>query len=183
MFENLKRDRLRYATLGGWYSHPGFWIVAVYRFGVWADHFGNPILRLPLRVFYRIFRLTYRLFNVDLWAGKHGSNIGPGFCLIHPANIYIGRGVEIGENCKLFHEVTLGTGHLPGTPKLGNNVDVFVGARILGGVSIGNDSMISANCVVSKNIPDGTIVMPAPNRSIPRSLSPRARDIDTNGPH
>lgn len=180
MFEKLKKDSIRYASLGGWKSHPGFWIVAIYRFGVWADAMPNRLAGYPLWLLYRIARLSYRLFNVDLWAGQRGAKIEAGFCLIHPANIYIGRGVEIGENCKLFHEVTLGTGHIVGTPKLGCNVDVFVGARILGGVSIGNNSMISANCVVTKDVPEDSVVISAPNRTIPRSLSPRARNIDNS---
>ena len=180
MLENLRRDSIRYKPLGGWLTHAGFWIVAIYRFGVWCYAIPNPILRFPLRVLYRLARLPYHFFNVDLWAGRQGAKIGAGFCLIHPANIYIGRGVEIGENCKLFHEVTLGTGHIDGTPKLGNNVDVFVGARILGGISIGNDCMVSANCVVTKDIPPGSIVVSAPNRTIPRALSPRARGLDLN---
>lgn len=153
--------------------------MAIHRFGTWTDAISNPLIRLPLWFGYRIARLIYRLFNVDLWAGQRGAKIGAGFCLIHPANIYIGRNVEIGENCKLFHEVTLGTGHIAGTPKLGNNVDIFVGARVLGGVTIGNNSMISANCVVTKDVPEDSVVISAPNRTIPRSLSPRARNIDT----
>ena len=178
MFNNLRQDSIRYKYLGGWLTHAGFWIVAVYRFGAWANALPSVWLRIPLWVLYRIARLPYRLFNVDLWAGKGGAKIGPGFCLIHPANIYIGRGVEIGEGCKLFHEVTLGTGHIPGTPKLGNNVDIFVGARLLGGITIGDNAMVSANCVVTKDVPKNSVVLSAPNRTLPRSLSPRAREID-----
>ncbi len=178
MFENLKKDSTRYELLGGWLRHPGFWIIAIYRFGVWADSFRNPLVRLPLWLLYRILHLPYILFRIELWAGKGGARIGPGFCLIHPANIYIGPNAVIGENCKLFHEVTLGTGHIPGTPTLGNNVDVFVGARVLGGIWIGDDAMISANCVVTKHVPPGSVVLSAPNRIIPRSMSPRARGLD-----
>lgn len=178
MFENLRKDSARYELLGGWRRHPGFWIVAVYRFGMWAYALPNPLLRIPMWMLYRLLHMPYRLFNVELWAGESGAKIGAGFCLIHPANIYIGPRVEIGENCKLFHEVTLGTGHIPGTPKLGNNVDIFVGARILGGVTIESDSMVSANCVVTKNVLAGSVVVSAPNRVIPRSLSPKARGMD-----
>lgn len=181
MFENLRQDAARYEPLGGWLAHPGFWIVAIYRFGMWADNIPIALLRFPMWMLYRLLRLPYLIYHVDIWAGRKGCSIGPGFCLIHPSSVMIGSGVVIGRNCKLFHEVTLGTGHIAGTPKLQNNVDVFVGARILGGVSIGNDSMVSANCVVTKDVPDGTIVMSAPNRSIPRTLSPRGREIDKNG--
>jgi hypothetical protein len=36
VLEDLRKDMVRYRTLGGWYRHPGFWIGAIYRFGVWA---------------------------------------------------------------------------------------------------------------------------------------------------
>lgn len=181
MFENLRRDSVRYEKLGGWKSHTGFWIMLVYRFGVWADALPTPLLRLPMWILYRILRLPYRLYNVELWAGRGGARIGAGMCLIHPANIYIGRGVVMGTDCKIFHEVTLGTGHIEGTPQIGNNVDIFVGARILGGISIGDNSMVSANCVVNKDVPADSVVLSAPNRTLPRTLSPRAREMDRDG--
>ena len=177
MFNALRKDSLRYRQLGGWYAHPGFWLIAVYRYGMWVSCLPG-LIRWPFWIIYRVARLPYRLFNLDLWAGKTGAKIGAGFCLIHPTNVVIGRGVEIGENCKIFHEVTLGTGHIEGTPKIGSNTDIFVGARILGGVRIGDNSMISANCVITKDVPNDSVVVSAPNRIVPRSLSPRARSMD-----
>jgi serine O-acetyltransferase len=178
MFENLKRDSVRYAKLGGWYANPGFWIVAVYRFGMWADSLPYGILRYPMWALYRLLRLLPTLlFNVNLWAGRRGARIGGGFCLIHPANIYMVGNVEIGENCLIFHEVTLGTGHVPGMPKIGNNVDIYSGARILGGVAVGDGSMVGANCVVTRDIPASSVIVAAPARVIPRSLSPVSSHI------
>jgi len=178
MFENLRRDSARYAMLGGWFSHPGFWIVAVYRFGVWADGLRSPLLRHPLWLLYRVAKLPLVVFNVHLWAGRRGARIGPGFCLIHPTNVSIGRLVEIGADCLVFNDVTLGTGTIGNTPKLGDRVDVYVGARILGGVTIGNDSMVGANCVVMRDVPSSSVVLSAPSRVIPRALSPVARRAD-----
>ncbi len=175
MFENLRRDSVRYKPLGGWVSNTGFWIVAVYRFGVWADALPMPFLRIPMWIIYRLVRIPLRIFNVVLWAGAGGARIGPGLCLIHAANIYIGKGVEIGENCLIFHEVTLGTGHIPGTPKIGDNVKIYVGARILGGVSVGDNSLVGANCVVTRDAPADSIILTPPSRAIPRDLSPVAR--------
>lgn len=97
---------------------------------------------------------------------------------MHPANVTIGPGVEIGEDCLIFQDVTLATGYIPGTPKIGNNVDIYVGARVLGGIEVGDGSMIGANCVVTKSVPPGSIVLVAPSRVIPRSLSPVARRAD-----
>jgi serine O-acetyltransferase len=175
MFENLRRDAAKYRSLGGWYSCPGFWIVAVYRLGVWGQSLPHAFLRVPVRVLYRLARFPLRhIFNVDIWAGRSGARIGAGLSLIHPNNIIIGSGVEIGEDCLIFHEVTLGTGPIPGFPKIGNNVDIYVGARVLGGVAIGHHSMVGANCVVMQDVPAHSVIVPAPIRTIPRFLSPSA---------
>lgn len=175
MFENLKRDSARYDR---WHTDPGFWIVAVFRFGVWANSLPSPVLRVPMWAIYRILRVPYFFFNVHLWAGPGGARIGPGFCLIHPTNVMIGAETEIGENCLVFHDVTLGTGQIPGTPKIGNHVDIYCGARILGGVQLGDHVMVGANCVVTRDVPSGSIVVVAPARVMSRSLSPVARGVD-----
>lgn len=178
MFENLRRDITKYTNPGRWYINPGFWIVATYRFGMWADALPSRFLRIPMWVLYRLFRLPLRRYNIHLWAGRGGARVGAGIKLIHPTNIMIGGGVEIGEDCLIFHDVTLGTGQIPGTPKIGNGVDIYPGARVLGGVTIGDRSMVGANCVVTRDVPPESIVLTPPSRVIPRSLSPVARGVD-----
>jgi serine O-acetyltransferase len=178
MFDNLRRDSAAYEGL--WYRRAGFWITVIYRFGVWADSLPTLFLRVPVWSLYLCLKLLLGLFtfNISLWAGKRGAHIGPGLCLFHPSNIMIGRGVEIGQQCQIYHEVTLGTGQIPGTPKIGNYVTIYPGARLLGGVKIGDRTMIGANCVVTKDVPAGSIILAAPSRIIPRSLSTQARRWD-----
>ncbi|MCR4303424.1 MAG: serine acetyltransferase [Gallionella sp.] len=178
MFENLRRDITKYEDHGRWYTNPGFWIVAIYRFGMWADSLPSKFLRIPMWILYRILKLTLRHHNVHLWAGRSGTRIGAGLKLIHPTNVMIGNNVEIGKDCLIFHDVTLGTGQIPGTPKIGNNVDIYPGARVLGGVTIGDHSMVGANCVVTRDVPPDSIILTPPGRVIPRSLSPVARGAD-----
>jgi serine O-acetyltransferase len=178
MFQNLRRDRAAY--LGLWYRRAGFWIVAIYRFGNWADSLPSAFLRVPMWMLYLAFKATLSLFvsNIVLWAGRRGSHIGPGLCLFHAHSIMIGRGVEIGEDCEIYHEVTLGTGQVPGTPRIGNRVTIYPGARILGGVEIGDGTVIGANCVVTRDVPSYTVMLAAPGRIIPKSLSPQQRRWD-----
>lgn len=178
MFANLRRDAAKYEGLGGWQTHPGFWIGAAYRLGTWAHSLRNPLLRFLFWVLYRLIRLPLRIFHVDVWAGSRGALLGPGLCLIHPTNIIIGKGVRIGEDCLIFHDVTIGTGPIPGVPRIGNNVDIYVGARVLGGIVIGDGVMIGANCVVTRDVPPRSVVMAPPSRVLPRSLSPVARSAD-----
>ena len=178
MFENLRRDITKYDDHGQWFANPGFWIVAIYRLGMWADSLPSVFLRIPMWVLYRLVKLSVRRYNVHLWAGSNGPRIGAGLKLIHPTNIMIGRGVVIGEDCLIFHDVTLGTGQIPGTPKIGNNVDIYPGARVLGGITIGDRSMVGANCVVTRDVPPESIILTPPSRVIPRLLSPVARKAD-----
>lgn len=178
MFDNLRRDIATYN--GQWYRRAGFWITVTYRFGVWADSMPSIFLRIPMSLLYLFLKTLLGLFtvNIFLWAGRNGARIGPGFHLVHPSNVLIGRGVEIGERCQIYHEVTLGTGQIPGTPKVGNQVTIYPGARLLGGIVVGDHSMIGANCVVTKDVPPESIILAAPSRVIPRSLSTQARRWD-----
>ncbi len=174
MLSDLRRDSATYAKLGGWFSCAGFWIVAVHRFGCWAD--AQPsLLRLPCWLLYRVAHVPYALFNVHLWAGARGARLGPGLCLIHPNNLYFGPGVVIGDDCLIHHEVTFGMGSTDATPVIGSNVVIMPGARLLGGVTVGDHAIIGANCVVTRNVAGGTVVMPAENRLLPRALSAWAR--------
>jgi len=179
MFENLRRDLATYDE-GHCYRRSGFWITLVYRFGVWADSKTSIFLRVPMWILYLCFKMLLDIFtyNIFLWAGKRGTKIGSGLHLVHPSNILIGRGVEIGEQCEIYHEVTLGTGQISGMPKLGNHVTIYPGARVLGGVVIGDNVMIGANCVVTKDVPSDSIIVAAPSKVIPRSLSTQARRWD-----
>jgi serine O-acetyltransferase len=176
MLEMLRRDRARYSHLGGWARSPGFWVGAIYRFGVWAHGLPNALLRFPLVTLYRVVKLPWRiLLNVYI---PPSVRIGPGLCLIHPNNILIAPDVVIGANCLIFHEVTIGTGPTPGVPTLGDDVDVYVGARVLGGVTIGDNSMVGANCVVTRSVPAGSVVVAPPARIVPRALARVAQGAD-----
>jgi serine O-acetyltransferase len=165
MLECLRADAARYGEFGGghWYSELGFWITATHRYGAWC--WSLPfILRLPLGMPFRIINRIWRLFlhvNISVKA-----EIGPGLCLIHPTSIMI-PSTKIGSNVLIFHEVTIGANLTrQGHPTIGNNVDVYVGARILGGIKIGDNSKIGANCVVTSNVAPNSIVFSAPTRTL-----------------
>lgn len=112
------------------------------------------------------FRLYYikraDAFN-NASMGTH-RNYGASFAapprLPHGLNgIIVSHNAIIGENCTIFHQVTIGEGR-GGAPTIGNNVLIGAGAKIVGGVHIGNNVKIGAGCVVAKDIPDDvTVVM------------------------
>lgn len=81
--------------------------------------------------------------------------------LLHPHNIVIGRYVEIGYNCKIYHDVTIGQ-NLNRFPKIGDNVIIYTGAKVIGGVTVGNNAIIGANAVVTSDVPENAIVAGIP---------------------
>jgi serine O-acetyltransferase len=97
------------------------------------------------------------------------AKIGTGFFIDHGMGVVIGETAEIGDYVTLFQGVTLGgTGKERGKrhPTLGNHVVVGAGAKILGGISIGDNVKIGANSVVLKNVPANSTVIGVPARVI-----------------
>lgn len=82
--------------------------------------------------------------------------------------IFVSEGAKIGKNCVIFHQVTIGSNTLPGSPGrgcpvIGDNVYIGCGAKIIGNVRIGNNVRIGANCVVTRDVPDNaTVVLERP---------------------
>ena len=95
-----------------------------------------------------------------------GARIGKGFFCDHGSGVVIGETVEIGDNCVMFHGVTLGgTGKHVGKrhPSVGNNVFLGTHATILGPVVIGNGARVGAESVViNRDVPENSVVVGAP---------------------
>ena len=91
-----------------------------------------------------------------------GAQIGRRLVIDHGMGIVIGETAEIGDDCLIFHGVTLGgTGKDVGKrhPTIGNNVLIGTGAKVLGPFKVGDNSRIAANSVVLSEIPpDSTAV-------------------------
>ncbi|CAH1385558.1 serine O-acetyltransferase [Candidatus Nitrotoga sp. M5] len=96
-----------------------------------------------------------------------GATIGRRFFIDHGMGVVIGETAEIGDDCTLYHGVTLGgTSWKEGKrhPTLGNGVVVGAGAKILGPISIGDSAKIGSNAVVVKNVPAGATAAGIPAR-------------------
>lgn len=100
-----------------------------------------------------------------------GAKIGKGLFIDHGAGVVIGETTEIGDNCTLYQNVTLGgTGKDVGKrhPTLGDNVMVGAGARVLGPFKIGDNSKIAANAVVLEEVPPNCTAVGVPARVVKR---------------
>jgi serine O-acetyltransferase len=85
----------------------------------------------------------------------------------HPNGIVIHPDANIGVNCLIFQQVTIGTCGSDGVPALGGHVDVGAGAKILGSVHVGDHAIIGPNSVVITNVPARSMAMGVPARIAP----------------
>jgi serine O-acetyltransferase len=98
-----------------------------------------------------------------------GATIGTGFFIDHGMGVVIGETTEIGDYVTLFQGVTLGgTGKERGKrhPTLGNHVVVGAGAKVLGGIRIGDNVKVGANAVVLRSVPANSTVVGNPGRIV-----------------
>lgn len=142
------------------FCYPGFHAMLFYRLA----H------ALWVRNFYFLGRFISHLGRFFTGIEIHpGARIGRGFFIDHGMGVVIGETAEIGDNCTLYHGVTLG-----GTswakekrhPTLGNNVIIGSGAKVLGPFTVGDNSKIGSNSVVVKEVPPNSTVVGVPGRMV-----------------
>jgi serine O-acetyltransferase len=133
--------------------------------------------RSPLRQFWR------QLWK--LWMRENGNFIEYSTvflnqpCFPHGIRgIFISGDAQIGRNCVIFQQVTIGSNYLPkskrmGAPRIGDNCFIGAGAKIIGGITIGSGSRIGAGCVVCEDVPENSVVVLNAPRVIRRESPPR----------
>ena len=107
-----------------------------------------------------------------------GARIGRRFFIDHGMGVVIGETAEIGDDCTLYHGVTLGgTTWEKGKrhPTLGNDVVIGAGAKVLGPVRVGDDVRIGSNSVVLRDVPAGATVVGVPGRVVSGDKSEQQR--------
>lgn len=101
-----------------------------------------------------------------------GATIGRRFFIDHGMGVVIGETAEIGDDCSLYHGVTLGgTTWNKGKrhPTLKNGVIIGAGAKVLGPITLGNGARIGSNAVVVKEVPDNATVVGIPGQIVTRN--------------
>jgi serine O-acetyltransferase len=164
MFEQIKADldRLkesenasRRVLVAGILSQ-GFQALIVYRFFNWCHR--HKIPAQPFRFF--IERFVEITTGISLPAQ---CTIGRGFRIHHFGGIIFHSGVELGDHCTVYHDVTIGDrGGSGPAPRLGNSIIVGAGAKLIGDIRIGDNCIIGANAVVTKDMPPDTIAVGNP---------------------
>jgi serine O-acetyltransferase len=150
-------------------TYSGLHAVVLYRIAHALDRLGIAVL--PRLIMCKARWLT----GIEI---HPSATIGHGLFIDHGIGVVIGETAVIGENVTLFQGVTLGgTGKERGKrhPTIGDNVVIGAGAKVLGNITVGKDSMIGANAVVIRDVPDNSTVVGVPGRIA------RTKDRDFHG--
>jgi serine O-acetyltransferase len=123
---------------------------------------------------------------VRAWCFHYCTKINNRFCAFIPltldlprsvvfphgiSGVYISVGSKVGENCTIFHQVTIGSNTLEGSdrrgaPSIGDNVFIGAGAKLIGGINVGSNVRIGAGCSVGLDIPENATAVAAAPRII-----------------
>lgn len=137
-------------------TYPGFHAVLIHRLSHW-------LWRRGLRWLARFSSFMTRwLTGIEI---HPGASIGRRFFIDHGMGVVIGETAEIGDDCTLYHGVTLGgTSWNKGKrhPTLRNGVVIGAGAKVLGPIEIGEGARVGSNSVVVKPVPAGATVVGIP---------------------
>ena len=167
----LDRDPAARSKLEVMLCYPGYKAVRRHRRAHW---FYKHNMKLLARL---ISDRTRKKTGIDI---HPGAVIGEGLFIDHGMGVVIGETTQIGNNCTLFQNVTLGgTGKETGKrhPTLGHNVMVAAGAKVLGPFTVGDNSKVGAGAVVLKEVPPDSTVVGNPGRVV-RQAGARLQTLD-----
>jgi serine O-acetyltransferase len=144
---------------------PGFWAVSTYAIGRAASRSSSLPLRALGSAVYGALSTGLRFVSgIEL---NREATIGSDLHLVHGWNVKVHPATVIGDRVGLMHDVTLGTTpERPYPPRVGNDVFIGAGARILGDVVVGDGARIAANSVVLSDVPPGATAIGVPARVI-----------------
>jgi serine O-acetyltransferase len=140
--------------------YPGVHAVLIHRLSHWL---WNPGLRWPARALSYLARWAT---GIEI---HPGATLGRRLFIDHGMGVVIGETAVIGDDCTLYHGVTLGgTSWRKGKrhPTLGNGVVIGAGAKVLGPITVGDGARIGSNSVVLRAVPDGATVVGIPGHIV-----------------
>ena len=156
----LERDPATHQLLQPILYFKGFQAMQAYRVSHWLWRHG----RKDLAFFFQM--RSSEVYGIDI---HPGAVIGKGIMIDHAHSIVIGETAVVGDNVSMLHSVTLGgTGKEDGDrhPKIGNEVLIGAGAKVLGNIEVGCCSRIAAGSVVLEPVPPATTVAGVPAKVV-----------------
>ena len=126
---------------------------------IWGHRISHFLWRINLKLIARIYsNLLRSATGIEI---HPAAKIGRRFFIDHGMGVVIGATAVVGDDVMIYHDVTLGArgiGSGKRHPTIGNNVVIGAGARVLGDIKVGEGAKISANMVVTKEVPAKTSV-------------------------
>jgi serine O-acetyltransferase len=174
--ETLRADLARHwdrdagkATNVWWLAQTqGVWATVVLRLGQLVYERPHPLVGPPAKLAYQLLQKA-----VEVTTGIQvpaSTRIGRGFYIGHFGAIIVHPATVMGENCSIGQGVTIGTkgrGN-DGVPAFGDDVYIGAGAKVLGGIQVGDGASIGANAVVVRDVPAGAVAVGVPAKIVPR---------------
>lgn len=146
---------------------------------IWSQRIAHTLYKKRLFFLARVISQVSRFFTgIEI---HPGAIIGRRFFIDHGMGVVIGETCEIGDDCTIYQGVTLGgTGKQKGKrhPTLGNNVLVATGAKVLGSITIGENSKVGAGSVVLKDVPSDSTVVGIPGVVVIQDGKKVKRNLD-----
>ena len=156
-----------------WHAHgkdwtlPGFRALATYRFGVWRMGIRPKFLRAPFSLLYRfLYRRARNIYGIEL---PYSARIGANVVIEHQHGIVVHGNAEIGDGTCIRQGVTIGNlrpDDIFAAPRIGRNVNIGAGAKILGNIHVGDGATIGANAVVIRDVGMNTTVVGVPAKPV-----------------
>jgi serine O-acetyltransferase len=152
-------------------TNRGFHAILLYRLA-------HSLWKKGIPLFPMIFaRISQHLFSVDI---SYKARLGPGIVIVHGFGVVIGSDTEIAGDCCIFHGVTLGdrgsewvnSDREDGHPRVGREVMFGAGAKVLGPIRIGDNSVIGANAVVLSDVPPNSVAAGIPAKVVSQRKPP-----------
>ncbi len=167
-WKKLRLDLAQYyngrSKLTTWLESPQLMSNVVYRFGQYVNFEHRFGLKKLLNLVYLLLNFAVSLMTgIQIW---HTVDAGPGLRFAHFGTIVIAKKAVLGHNCIIYHDVTVGQNYDGRTPKIGNEVKIFSGAKVIGGILVGDEAIIGANSLVNKDIPAKSIAVGIPAKVI-----------------
>lgn len=169
---NIKKyDPASRSTLEILFSYPGLW-------AVWHHRFNHFLWRKRFKTLARFLSTLSRFITgIEI---HPAAQIGRRFFIDHGMGVVIGETSEIGDDCMIYHGVTLGGTTLnkgKRHPTLGNHVIIGAGAKILGPITIGDGASVGSNSVVVKSVPSNVTAVGVPARIIKAETNNLKKEI------
>jgi len=173
----LERDPAARSTWEALTCYPGLHALLMHR---WAHALWQRGLRWPARF---VSNLSRWFTGIEI---HPGAVLGRRVFIDHGMGLVIGETAVVGDDCTLYHGVTLGGTSLEKGakrhPTLGRGVIVSAGAKVLGGFTVGDGARVGSNAVLLQAVPAGATAVGIPARIVARSAEHTAPAADPNAP-